>query len=116
MRAGVTKGAVLVLLAAAMALSGCTNKRQKGVTFEGIQFRSDVAQVGENLEEFQVTVFKVSQSLEGAREAGRWEATRYCIRNFGASDKEWIVGPDAEDGQLVVRDDTLTFRGRCKGW
>ena len=52
-------------------------------------------------------------SLDGAREAGRYEAIRYCIANFGSSDIAWTEGPDAEDGTLTIANDRLLLRGTC---
>ena len=60
-----------------------------------------------------MSVGPASASLEGAREAGRYEAIRYCIDNFGSSDITWIAGPDAEDGTLTIANDRLQLRGTC---
>ena len=38
----------------------------------------------------------VSASLDGAREAGRHEGTKFCIDAFGTSKINWKVGPDTE--------------------
>jgi hypothetical protein len=113
------RGKHFVMLALAGAiLAGCSvadrMRPKKGIFFEGHQFRARAEQVGEEREDFQVTVHRVSQSIEGARQAGAYEAVRYCIKEFGASDATWTVGPESEG--LTVVDDTLTLRGRCKGW
>lgn len=63
--------------------------------------------------DFTVTVRDVSQSLAGAREAGRFEGTKYCIANFGNSRIRWSVGPDTAPEHLRIVDDRLSFAGRC---
>ena len=64
-------------------------------------------------DEFTVTARPVSASLEGAREAARYEATVYCVNRYGRSDIAWTVGPDSPDAALPIADDTLTLAGRC---
>jgi hypothetical protein len=51
--------------------------------------------------------------LVGAREAGRYEATKYCINQYGTSDIAWVSGPDVEDGSLTINNDELQLRGAC---
>lgn len=115
---GIRKGHAVMLLLVVATVAGCARidnlGRKKGVLFDGHQFRTRVEKTADAGEEFQVTVFRASQSVEGARQAGAYEAVRYCIQQFGSSDATWTVGPDSEG--LTVVDDTLTFQGRCKGW
>ncbi len=109
---------ILLIAAVGLSVAGCAKmKRDKGVLFDGKAFRTKAEQVGDDRADFVVTVFKASQTLDGAREAGRWAATKYCIKQYGDSGTEWANGgPGAKDAQLVLRDDTLQFRGRCTGW
>ncbi|MEM6482272.1 MAG: hypothetical protein AAF922_13255 [Pseudomonadota bacterium] len=65
---------------------------------------------------FVVNVPKVARSVNGAREAGRYEATRYCLSNFGTSEILWAIGPDTSDGRLVVEQNDFNFRGTCILW
>ena len=93
-------------------LAGC-NSRQDRFAFDGKYFRANVSKVDRQRDVFTVTVRNVSQSLDGAREAGRYEATKYCIKNYGSSDIEWVVGPDTPPQNLRIVDDSLTFQGAC---
>ncbi len=104
----------LALIAALLAACGQSERRANRVAFDGVEFRARSEQVGEEREEFAISVPRAGQSPEGARKAGAHEATRYCIVNFGRSDLEWEIGP--EDEGLVIENDTLTLRGRCDGW
>ena len=106
----------LVMLASCGAVSKLRSK--KGLLFDGQQFRVRSEKVGDAREEFIVTVARASQSVEGAREAGRHEANSYCITNYGKSEKTWAAGQGPDDENIAARifDDKLTLRGRCAGW
>lgn len=104
--------------AALLFLSACNNDNQ--VLFEGFYFRSSAAPVDKKvtLKEFTVGVWDVDQSLTGAIEAGKYEATRYCIKNYGTSRVKWVSGPpenveapSLNDVRLV--DGVLVFHGLC---
>ena len=102
---------ILLTMTALAALAGC--QAQERIQFDGKYFRTKASRVDrQHREDFTVTVRNVSQSFEGAREAGRYEGTRYCVNNFGSSDIAWAVGPDTP-GQLQVVNDKLIFRGTC---
>ncbi len=104
------------LLVAAMMLTGCNGffSNREQVKFDGVVFRSK-SEIPDKKDKkfFQVTVQPVSASLDGAREAGRWEGTRYCVRNYGSSRISWEIGPDTDVTSLPISDDRLTLRGRC---
>jgi hypothetical protein len=115
--------ASLLSFCALVALSGCGvvsnvtgaltgNNRQ---AFDGQFFRASVAADRTAPADFVVRVQQAGKSLTGAREAGRFEATRHCIRYFGNSDAVWTVGPDSPDEALVLDGDTLVLTGRCTG-
>ena len=102
-----------LLLIAVLVLTACTERRSERVAFDGVFFRASSGKVDKQRDQFEVSVSPVSASLEGAREAGRYEAIRYCIKQFGSSDIDWIAGPDAEDGTLRITGDKLLLRGTC---
>ncbi|MYM54518.1 hypothetical protein GR167_04325 [Rhodobacteraceae bacterium GS-10] len=101
-------------------LAGCGVKEKirgdnNRVAFDGIYFKSHLtADKADNMA-FAVTVAGASQNIAAAREAGRYEATKYCVNNFGNSEVDWTAGPDAPLGALVISDDTLNLAGRCRG-
>lgn len=110
LRPVVLTGAMLI---AALLLSACNERRADKVAFDGVFFRSTASKVDKQRDVFEITVSPASSSIEGAREAGRYEATRYCIANFGTSDVVWTEGPDAEDGTLRIANDRLILTGTC---
>ena len=81
-----------------------------------IYFRANARSVDKRASpaDFTVTVNGVGASLDDAREAGRYEGIRFCIRNFGSSKIEWKVGPDSEPQTLRIENDKLTFAGKCQ--
>ncbi|WP_343082024.1 hypothetical protein [Ostreiculturibacter nitratireducens] len=104
----------LVMLGMVLALAACGgDRRRDAVAFDGVYFKSSVSTTREDRRVFAVSVSPASASLEGAREAGRYEAVKYCVRTFGTSDMEWELGPDMPEESLVVVEDALTLRGRC---
>ena len=106
--------ALFISLMAVALIAGC-NKRKNQLAFDGQYFKTKVTEVDDDQLQFQISVSPVSASLDGAREAGRHQATKYCIENFGSSDATWIAGPDAEATDLNLDGDTLLLRGACDG-
>ncbi len=108
---------VLGALAALVFVSSCglVTPSSDRVVFDGQYFRAKAKVVDKkvSLTDFTVVVNGVSASLDGAREAGRYEGTKFCIANFGSSRIDWKVGPDTDPQNLRISDDKLTFAGKC---
>lgn len=102
-----------VSLIAGLAVLAACNDKDEAVAFDGQYFRAKVSKVDKQRDQFTVTVGPASASLDGAKEAGRYEATRYCIAQYGTSDKEWVVGPDSPNEALKIEGDKLVLRGAC---
>lgn len=112
---------IRVPLFALMALSlmtgcGLITPSSDRILFDGKSFRAKAKSVDKKATptEFTVTVKDASASLDGAREAGRYEGIKFCIANFGSSRIEWKVGPDTEPQNLRLSDNDLTFAGTCQ--
>lgn len=115
-----TPKALVATMALALMVSGCAKTRdlvagREKLAFDGQYFRADLSASKEDRAVFAVTVRDAAKSIDGAREAARYEATKYCIQQYGNSSVDWVVGPDAEDGQLVITNGDLNFNGVCKG-
>lgn len=102
-------------LCSVAALAACSKKEDR-VYFNGIHYPSKETAGKDDRKLFKVAVRRVEKGMDGAREAGRYGGTRYCLKNFGTSEIEWIQGPDAEDGTLVVEGGRLILTGRCVLW
>ncbi|MEQ9693640.1 hypothetical protein [Shimia sp. SDUM112013] len=116
--AGVARRSVLFVaaLGVVVTVGACENRRKKNdIAFDGVFFTTKASYVTkEKRQHFTVEVNKPSKSLEGAKEAGRYQGTQYCIENFGTSKIDWIAGPDAEPQTLRFDNDRLVFEGICK--
>lgn len=102
-------------LCAALTLAAC-GKPGERVRFDGNYYPAKLSKVGGNREDFAVSVKGVAQGIDGAREAGRFEGTSYCIRTFGASDIDWQTGYDPDKNAAVLDNGNLILRGRCVIW
>lgn len=100
------------LCAVAAVLAGCTPKEDR-ITFDGKYFRTKISKVDGQRDVFTLLVKNASQSIDGAREAARYDATVYCVNLYGSSDITWVVGPDSPSESLRLVDDSLTFSGSC---
>ena len=96
------RGVVLTVLGVSV-LAGC-NRVDDSILFDGQAFRGQAKFVERaDRRDFTATVSPVSASVEGAREAGRYEGIKYCIAEYGTSVIEWAIDRD-----------TVTFSGSCK--
>ncbi|WP_281994870.1 hypothetical protein [Ruegeria faecimaris] len=107
-------GAVLLLVA--VSACGLIKPSEDRILFDGKSFRAKAKHINKKASpsDFTVVIKGVSASLDGAREAGRYEGTKFCIANFGSSRIDWKVGPDTEPQNLQINDDRLTFAGSCR--
>jgi hypothetical protein len=95
-------------------LAACTSAEDR-MLFDGQFYNAKLRKVDRQLDVFTVSVKPVSKSLDGALQAGSYEATVYCVSTFGSSDVIWTAGPDAPQSQLNIDNDVLTLQGRCPG-
>lgn len=95
---------------------GIVSPSDDRILFDGKPFRAKAKAVDKKKApaDFTVVVNGVSASLDGAREAGRYEGTKFCIAAFGTSKIDWKVGPETEPQNLRIADDKMTFAGTCQ--
>lgn len=101
-----------LIAACAVLLAGCTAAKDR-ILFDGQHYNAKLRKVERQLDVFTVTVKPVSKSLDGALQAGAYEATAYCVKTYGNSDIVWTAGPDTPKSQLSIVNDVLTLQGRC---
>ncbi|MBR9842976.1 MAG: hypothetical protein GYB25_07440 [Rhodobacteraceae bacterium] len=118
LRRRVRNGLMLVCVAA--FAMGCATARDKmsnkeKITFDGHYFITKIDRPERKVRDhFMVYVRNPHQSLKAAREAGRYEAVKYCIKEYGTSQIDWIRGPDVEDAGLAFDNERLVLEGTCK--
>ena len=95
-----------------LLLFGCSARiNENRVAFDGFMFNSKL-KVGLNKKDFEITVLRANRSLSGAKEAGRYEATIYCVNKFGTSNIGWDLDP--EDVSEVSSSKSIFIKGRCR--
>lgn len=94
---------------------GSSGSARRGVVeVEGTRFRTRVAASSEDRRTFATSTPGATAAPTAAAEAGRTQAITYCLRTFGGSQIQWIMGPDVEPEQIVVDENgTLQLTGRC---
>ena len=103
-----------LILCSCLILLGCSNPltlEENKVSFDGYYFPYKLIRNKVDDRSFDLTVKRANRSLSGAREAGRYEATRFCIKIFGTSDIKWFLDPDDENIGLTGR--VLKLSGQC---
>lgn len=115
-----TPAIITGLLIATTALSACgdnwrasfKSKRER-VLFEGYQYKAKANKVSkEERDHFEVVVSRANQNLTGARQAGGFEAVKYCIKEYGTSKMDWVIGPETET--IIPVDDKIRLEGYCR--
>jgi hypothetical protein len=106
------RSAICFALVVSVLVAGCTGTSRKvnAVKFDGHYFAGRASKVQADPVGFTVRIRNAAKSISGAREAARYEATIYCIEQFGTSDIIWSIGPD-DEASLSNR--SLTLAGRC---
>ena len=97
-----------------LMLVGCSNPlelEENKIAFDGYYFSSKLSRSKLDDRSFDLTVRHANRSLSGAREAGRYEATKFCIKNYGTSDIKWVLGPD--DQTIGLTGKVLKLSGQC---
>lgn len=105
--------AICFSLVVSTLVAGCTGTTRKvnAVKFDGHYFAGRVSKVKVDPYRFTVRIRNAAKSISGAREAARYEATIYCIEQFGTSDIIWSIGPD--DEAISLSNGSLSLAGRC---
>ncbi len=95
-------------------MTGCSNPfelEENKVSFDGYYFSSKLSRSKLDGRSFDLTIRRANRSLSGAREAGRYEAIRFCIKNYGTSDIKWVLDPD--DHSIGLTGKVLKLSGQC---
>lgn len=106
---------IIFALAAALGVAACGQPGER-MRFNGNYYPAKLQKVGDGREDFMVSVRNPGQGIVGAREAGRFEATRYCVETFGDSTVTWQTGYDPDANASVMDNGRLILRGSCVKW
>ncbi|MGB1331696.1 MAG: hypothetical protein ACPG6M_03830 [Paracoccaceae bacterium] len=103
--------AKVVVASTLVAACSGTTRNVNAVKFDGHYFAGRASKSSADPHGFSVRIRNAAKSIAGARDAARYEATIYCIEQFGTSDIIWSIGPDDEAISLSNR--SMTLAGRC---
>ncbi len=108
----------LLIILAASILSGCGVRDR---LFGGGSGQADIALPfsakltrGDDRRNILVRVTRAGGvSVDDVRESVRFQATRYCLGNYGASDTRWVIDPVTSDWAFTRDGQDMIFSGRC---
>ena len=103
--------ATVVVASTLVAACSGTTRNVNAVKFDGHYFAGRASKSSLDPHGFSVRIRNAAKSIAGAREAARYEATIYCIEQFGTSYIIWSIGPD--DEAISLSNGSLTLAGRC---
>lgn len=119
-------GRIVIMLLVIVSVAGCgrlgldrigsgastAGAKRNTVDINGVRYRSKVSVDSEDKRDFTINVSPAG-NVVNAQEAGRYQATVYCLRTFGGSDKDWVLSPDVEPQEARISDNGLVLQGRC---
>ena len=106
----------IILGSVAVLLGGCANVRDR--VFGGAQsdrslpFRTCITK-GDDRRDIAVRVRAGGVPVSDVRESVRFQATRYCLTNFGGADTRWQIDPVTRDWAFAREGQDMIFQGRC---
>lgn len=104
---------MVVLLGSSLSACGPRQNDPRKPEFDGLRFSAKLTSTRDNPRDFTIVISPASANVAAAQEAGRYEATKYCLQTFGGSDTVWTLGPDLPVDQVRLVGDTITMTGRC---
>lgn len=106
----------LVILALVGTVASCgvlRGDKSKGAASErALPFKAKLKK-GDDKRNFSVEVANRGAGLAEVRESVRFEATKYCLLNYGGSEADWRMDPTSDDWAFVQDGDKLIFNARC---
>ncbi len=110
-----SKHIMMLTLTAVIGLSACTNNEDR-VVIDGVYHPGNAKSGRGDRQSFVVSVRRVEQGLDTARRAGAHYAARYCLKNYGTSEINWTIGPDADESVIRPSNGALKLSGECALW
>jgi hypothetical protein len=92
-------------------LAGCGGPPP--VLFDGLNIKAKVASTSDDKRDITVAVTGAADKAGSAVKAVRYEATKYCMKNFAGSDVIWSDGVLQDAKTLLTPDGSLVRQGRC---
>ena len=107
---------LIVSTCIALTLSGCGLRERifgtDGTSDRALPYRASLAR-GEDRRDITVRVRAQNATVAQVRESARFQATRYCLTNYGGSETHWTLDARTGDWAFVQDGDEMVFTGRC---
>jgi hypothetical protein len=107
---------IILIAVLAFSLTACgglrSDKSRKAESENELPFRAKLSK-GEDKRDVTITVANEGAGLDEVRESVRFEATKYCLLNYGASDADWQIDEATGDWAFTQSDSALIFNARC---
>ncbi|MFY0690943.1 MAG: hypothetical protein JXR14_03375 [Paracoccaceae bacterium] len=107
---------VVISLLLMLGVAGCglfgQNEGSRAGTEGQLPYKAKL-ETGEDKRDMRISVSAGTASVAAVRESVRFEATKYCLFKYGASDADWAIDPLTQDWAFTRSGDTLTFSARC---
>ncbi len=104
-----------IFLGIAVMLSGCGLRDRifgDGQADTALPYRAKLTK-GDDRRNITIRVRAGGVTVNDVRESVRFEATRYCIANYGGSDTRWLIDPATGDWAFSRDGQDMIFTGRC---
>jgi hypothetical protein len=106
-----------IIIALSVLVAGCANQRERvfGTSAQaeaGLPYRADITK-GDDRRDISVRVRAGGASVPAVRETVRFQATRYCLWNYGGSETRWTQDPATGDWAFTRSGEDMVFTGRC---
>ncbi|EPX79930.1 hypothetical protein [Litoreibacter arenae] len=88
------------------------DKSRAAVSERALPYKAKLS-AGEDKRNIAISVVNKGAGLEAVRESVRFEATKYCLLNYGGSDTEWQISPVSNDWAFTQDGEKLVFNARC---
>jgi hypothetical protein len=107
---------LLLITSLVLTAASCSrlsrDKSRNAATERALPFKAKLS-TGEDKRDIAIAVVNKGAGVEEVRESVRFEATKYCLLNYGGSDAEWQISSVSEDWAFTQDGDKLVFNARC---
>lgn len=107
---------LLLITTLAFGVASCgklrSDKSRGAASERALPFKAKLSK-GEDKREIAVSVENKGAGVDEVRESVRFEATKYCLLNYGGSDVEWDMNAAGTDWAFSQDGGALIFNARC---
>lgn len=105
---------LISLIVLSTASCGVLNRdKSRGADSErALPFKAKLSS-GDDKRDISIAVENKGAGVEEVRESVRFEATKYCLLNYGGSDAAWQMSDVSKDWAFTQDGDKLVFNARC---